>query len=103
MWLLGHYQLFIIFNCDFLKPEEAEVGEDLIQGIVIAICADGITFEKDSSEYFKKILISNTPVEDLFYKYFFIWVFEFWKVVIGVGVNSIDDWIECLYAFDTFL
>ena len=43
-------------------------------------------------------MISDAAVEHLLHEDLFVWVFEVYQKVVGMGVNSANYWVESFYA-----
>lgn len=98
--ILRKNKLSVIFNSKLFKSEKADVAKDLVQNLVVAVSANWILFEEDFNEDFKKILISDTTVEQLLNEHFFIWILEVDQKVVSMGVDGTYYRVEC---FDTLV
>ena len=52
--LLADHELAVVSRWELVKPEEAEVGEDLVQGRIVAISATWVALEENSCENLKR-------------------------------------------------
>ena len=52
--LLAYHELAIVSWRELIESEEAEVGEDLVQGRIVAISATWVALEENSCENLKK-------------------------------------------------
>jgi len=99
--ILGENELSVVLKRQFFKSEEAHIGEDHVQVLVIPVGADRIEFEKYLIENFQKFFISDAPIKDLLDEHSLIGVLDCYHVIVRMRINGMSNWIKCFDDLDT--